>query len=275
MCCPWRAAGDPPAPDLPPPPCPQAGQVWFPDSALKTAQAIEEFALEGLPLFILANWRGFSGGQRDLFEGVLQVGICVGVGEWAGVPHQQCQAQGYFSSRLGSGRGAGHAAPRPPALPLPPDPPPSQHAHTHVPTQTKIATQAGSLIVDHLRTYKQPAFVYLPPGCELRGGAWVVIDSQINADMVEMYADDTAQVQREAGRWLGSSWGVAGSDAWVVRRGRGEDQLPHASPAPKPQPTQPHTTVRRVRCWSPKVWWRSSSGRPSWWPPCTASTPLS
>lgn len=56
-----------------PPPMLQAGQVWFPDSALKTAQAMEEFDLEGLPLFILANWRGFSGGQRDLFEGVLQV----------------------------------------------------------------------------------------------------------------------------------------------------------------------------------------------------------
>ena len=53
--------------------CAQAGQVWFPDSALKTAHAMEEFDLEGLPLFILANWRGFSGGQRDLFEGVLQV----------------------------------------------------------------------------------------------------------------------------------------------------------------------------------------------------------
>ena len=47
--------------------------MWFPDSALKTAHAMEEFDLEGLPLFILANWRGFSGGQRDLFEGVLQV----------------------------------------------------------------------------------------------------------------------------------------------------------------------------------------------------------
>ena len=51
----------------------QAGQVWFPDSALKTAQAIEEFDREQLPLVIMANWRGFSGGQRDLFEGVLQV----------------------------------------------------------------------------------------------------------------------------------------------------------------------------------------------------------
>lgn len=50
-------------------------QVWFPDSADKTAQAIEEFDREGLPLFILANWRGFAGGQRDLFDGVLQVRI--------------------------------------------------------------------------------------------------------------------------------------------------------------------------------------------------------
>lgn len=51
----------------------QAGQVWFRDSALKTAQAIEEYDREQLPLVIMANWRGFSGGQRDLFEGVLQV----------------------------------------------------------------------------------------------------------------------------------------------------------------------------------------------------------
>lgn len=102
---------------------PQAGQVWFPDSALKTAQAMEEFDLEGLPLFVLANWRGFSGGQRDLFEGVLQ---------------------------------------------------------------------AGSLIVDSLRTYRQPVMMYIPPGCELRGGAWVVIDTQINAERIESYADPSA-----------------------------------------------------------------------------------
>lgn len=47
--------------------------MWFPDSAAKTAAAMQEFDAEGLPLFVLANWRGFSGGQRDLFEGVLQV----------------------------------------------------------------------------------------------------------------------------------------------------------------------------------------------------------
>jgi acetyl-CoA carboxylase/biotin carboxylase 1 len=32
-------------------------------------------------------------------------------------------------------------------------------------------------------------FVYLPPNCELRGGAWVVVDPTINSDMMEMYAD--------------------------------------------------------------------------------------
>ncbi|XP_054796887.1 acetyl-CoA carboxylase 1-like [Prosopis cineraria] len=103
---------------------PQAGQVWFPDSATKTAQAILDFNREELPLFILANWRGFSGGQRDLFEGILQ---------------------------------------------------------------------AGSTIVENLRTYKQPIFVYLPMLGELRGGAWVVVDSKINSNHIEMYADQTAK----------------------------------------------------------------------------------
>ncbi|XP_077213206.1 acetyl-CoA carboxylase 1-like isoform X2 [Tasmannia lanceolata] len=103
---------------------PQAGQVWFPDSATKTAQALLDFNREELPLFILANWRGFSGGQRDLFEGILQ---------------------------------------------------------------------AGSTIVENLRTYKQPVFVYIPMTAELRGGAWVVIDSKINPDHIEMYAERTAK----------------------------------------------------------------------------------
>ncbi|KAK6938183.1 Acetyl-CoA carboxylase, central domain [Dillenia turbinata] len=103
---------------------PQAGQVWFPDSATKTAQALMDFNREELPLFILANWRGFSGGQRDLFEGILQ---------------------------------------------------------------------AGSTIVENLRTYKQPVFVYIPMMGELRGGAWVVVDSRINSDHIEMYAESTAK----------------------------------------------------------------------------------
>ena len=87
--------------------------------------------------------------------------------------------------------------------------------------------QAGSLIVDHLRAYRQPVFVYLPHGCELRGGAWVVIDSQINADQVEMYADDTAQVG--AAVWLMLvvvGWGLAGlgGTSWAqVARGGGSE----------------------------------------------------
>ena len=47
----------------------------------------------------------------------------------------------------------------------------------------------GAYIVDNLRDYKQPIFVYIPPFGELRGGAWVVIDATINEDYMEMYAD--------------------------------------------------------------------------------------
>jgi len=102
----------------------QAGQVWYPDSAYKTAQAIFDFNKEGLPLMILANWRGFSGGQRDMFNEILKF---------------------------------------------------------------------GSYIVDALVKFSNPVFVYLPPKAELRGGAWVVVDSRINPDMIEMYADPTAR----------------------------------------------------------------------------------
>ncbi|KAK6633678.1 hypothetical protein RUM44_004285 [Polyplax serrata] len=55
----------------------QAGQVWFPDSAYKTAQAINDFSKEGLPLFIFANWRGFSGGMKDMYEQVLKFGAYI------------------------------------------------------------------------------------------------------------------------------------------------------------------------------------------------------
>lgn len=46
----------------------QAGQVWFPDSAFKTAQAIKDLNREGLPLIVFANWRGFSGGMKGTQE---------------------------------------------------------------------------------------------------------------------------------------------------------------------------------------------------------------
>lgn len=112
---------DPANPDSREAVLPQAGQVWYPDSAFKTAQAIEDFNRgEHLPLIILANWRGFSGGTRDMFGEVLKF---------------------------------------------------------------------GAKIVDALTDYEQPVFVYIPPKGELRGGAWVVVDSTINEDMMEMYAD--------------------------------------------------------------------------------------
>ncbi|PRD32498.1 UNVERIFIED_CONTAM: Acetyl-CoA carboxylase [Trichonephila clavipes] len=98
----------------------QAGQVWFPDSAYKTAQAINDFNMEELPLIIFANWRGFSGGMKDMYDQILKF---------------------------------------------------------------------GAMIVDALRQYNQPILVYIPPHAELRGGAWVVVDSNINEKYMEMYAD--------------------------------------------------------------------------------------
>ncbi|KAK4475691.1 hypothetical protein MN116_000638, partial [Schistosoma mekongi] len=98
----------------------QAGQVWYPDSAYKTAQAIADLSRENLPLFIFANWRGFSGGMKDMYDQVLKF---------------------------------------------------------------------GSMIIDSLRRYTKPVFVYLPPNSQLRGGAWVVVDPAINPDFMEMYAD--------------------------------------------------------------------------------------
>jgi len=102
----------------------QAGGVWFPDSAYKTAQALKDFNREKLPCIVFANWRGFSGGQRDMFDEVLKF---------------------------------------------------------------------GSMIVDAFVAYNQPLFVYIPPHAELRGGAWVVVDHTINADVMEFYAAEDAR----------------------------------------------------------------------------------
>jgi acetyl-CoA carboxylase/biotin carboxylase 1 len=51
----------------------------------------------------------------------------------------------------------------------------------------------GSMIVDALVAYQQPLFVYIPPFAELRGGAWVVVDSTINSDVMEFYAAEDAR----------------------------------------------------------------------------------
>jgi len=100
----------------------QAGQVWYPDSAYKTAQAISDFNYgEELPLIIFANWRGFSGGMRDMYNEILKF---------------------------------------------------------------------GSYIVDNLRKYRHPVFIYIPPFGELRGGAWVVLDPTINPKHMQMFCDE-------------------------------------------------------------------------------------
>eukprot|EP01065_Artemidia_motanka_P019441 TRINITY_DN230_c0_g1_i1.p1 TRINITY_DN230_c0_g1~~TRINITY_DN230_c0_g1_i1.p1 ORF type:complete len:2230 (+),score=810.54 TRINITY_DN230_c0_g1_i1:78-6767(+) len=52
----------------------QAGMVWYPDSARKTADHLADLQRENLPCIILANWRGFSGGMRDMFDEVLKFG---------------------------------------------------------------------------------------------------------------------------------------------------------------------------------------------------------
>ncbi|XP_068268578.1 acetyl-CoA carboxylase 2 isoform X2 [Nyctibius grandis] len=55
----------------------QAGQVWFPDSAFKTAQAMRDFNREHLPLMIFANWRGFSSGMKDMYDQMLKFGAFI------------------------------------------------------------------------------------------------------------------------------------------------------------------------------------------------------
>lgn len=55
----------------------QAGQVWYPDSSYKTSQAIKDFDREELPLIIFANWRGFSGGQKDMYEQIVKFGAYI------------------------------------------------------------------------------------------------------------------------------------------------------------------------------------------------------
>ena len=52
----------------------EAGQVWYPNSAHKTAQAIFDFNHKGLPLIIFVNWHGVSGGQQDMYDEVLKQG---------------------------------------------------------------------------------------------------------------------------------------------------------------------------------------------------------
>lgn len=128
----------------------QAGQVWFPDSAFKTSQAIKDLNREGLPLMVFANWRGFSGGMKGTREWMLIYLSVILV--WV------------FSLVSNS------------------SPVPLSDMYDQV-------LKFGAYIVDGLREYRQPVLVYIPPQAELRGGSWVVIDPTINPRHMEMYAD--------------------------------------------------------------------------------------
>lgn len=99
----------------------QAGQVWFPDSAFKTAQALNDFNYgERLPVFIFANWRGFSGGTRDMFGEVLKYGAYIvdalrkhevrsGVGRaLAALRAPRAAARGVAAGRAANGAAAVH-----------------------------------------------------------------------------------------------------------------------------------------------------------------------
>lgn len=48
---------------------------WEPRLALPAHSPL--VAGERLPLFIFANWRGFSGGRRDMFEEILKFGSMI------------------------------------------------------------------------------------------------------------------------------------------------------------------------------------------------------
>jgi len=72
-----RIPADPAAPESQERVVIQAGNVWYPDSSYKTACCIRDVNREGLPLIFIINIRGFSGGQRDMYDSVLKYGSMI------------------------------------------------------------------------------------------------------------------------------------------------------------------------------------------------------
>ena len=52
----------------------QSGCLWYPDSTLKTSQALRDIDKEKMPILMFANLRGFSGGTTDMFQEILKFG---------------------------------------------------------------------------------------------------------------------------------------------------------------------------------------------------------
>jgi len=55
----------------------KANHVLYPETSYKISQFINECNVESLPLVIIANWRGFSGGTKDMFGSVLKYGSMI------------------------------------------------------------------------------------------------------------------------------------------------------------------------------------------------------
>jgi biotin carboxylase len=55
----------------------RGAHVLYPESSYKMAQTIRDSNREGLPLILWMNWRGFSGGSRDMFNEVLKYGSMI------------------------------------------------------------------------------------------------------------------------------------------------------------------------------------------------------
>lgn len=58
---------------------PDGQKVWtehllLPETSKKIARCVRDFTKEGLKILILVNWKGFSAGHMDMFEGILQGG---------------------------------------------------------------------------------------------------------------------------------------------------------------------------------------------------------
>ena len=51
--------------------------ILYPDTSYKIAKTIRDCNVEGLELLCIANWRGFSGGTRDMYDNILDFGSMI------------------------------------------------------------------------------------------------------------------------------------------------------------------------------------------------------
>jgi biotin carboxylase/acetyl-CoA carboxylase carboxyltransferase component/biotin carboxyl carrier protein len=56
---------------------PLSPNILYPDTSYKIAKTIRDCRVEGVELFIVADWRGFSGGTRDMYDKVLDFGSMI------------------------------------------------------------------------------------------------------------------------------------------------------------------------------------------------------